>query len=99
MQPERVTLRDIQRRYRNLVDTVKRATRHLYLGTRSKSEAVLLDVETFEELQDRATRKKQSWGEVKKILEEIRKDGTQGVNLAEFVRKDRRTHAVYKSSR
>ncbi len=66
----------------------------LYLGTRAQSEAVLLDVETFERMSRQANQRTRSWGETEKILKGIRADGAKKINLARFIREDRRSHGV-----
>lgn len=69
----------------------------VYLGTRARSEAVLLDVETFERLSRQSNQRTRSWEEVERTLKDIRKDGAKKVNLARFIREDRRTHGISKS--
>ena len=66
----------------------------LYLGTRAQSEAVLIDVETFERISRHANQRTRSWGEVEKVLKDIRKDGVKKVNLARFIHNDRHAHGV-----
>lgn len=89
-----VATREIQRRYRRLIDKVKRTKMPLYLGTRARSEAVLLDVETFERMSRRLNQHARSWEETEKILKEIRTDGLQKVNLGRFIHEYRRKHGV-----
>lgn len=87
-----VSLREIQRNYRKLINEAKRIKTPIFLGARAKPEAVLLDIETFEELDKKANGKKLSWAEMKKRLDWISAGGKQGVNLAEFVHADRKRH-------
>lgn len=91
MEKEIVQLRELQRNYRKLIDRVNRTKKPLYLGAHSRSEAVLLDVESFERLQ-RQHKEQESWDEVKKKLRRIQKSGIQGINLAEFIHADRHSH-------
>ena len=86
-----VSIREIQRNYRKLIDRVKETGRPLYLGARLKAEAVLLDVGVFEDLKNKA-RKKESWQEVKKRLDWIAGLGRQNVNLSQFIHEDRQRH-------
>lgn len=92
MDKNTVSLREIQRHYRKLINDVKRTRTPLYLGARFKPEVVLIGVDTFEQLQKRANHGKKSWDEVKRILELSRKSGRQGVNLAKFIHNDRKRH-------
>lgn len=94
MASEVIAAREIQRRYRQLVDRVKRTKMPVYLGTRARSEAVLLDVETFERMSHQSGQRIRSWEETEKILKDIRKGGLKKINLARFIRDDRRTHGV-----
>lgn len=87
-----VSLREIQRNYRKLINQVKRTKTPVYLGARSKPEAVLLDVEIFEDLDKRANRQRLSWEEMKERLDRISAGGKQGVNVADFIHADRQRH-------
>lgn len=89
-----IATREIQRRYRQLIDKVKRTKMPLYLGTRAQSEAVILDVETFEQMSRQSSQRTRTWEETEKILKDIRKSGLQKTNLTSFIHKDRRTHGV-----
>jgi prevent-host-death family protein len=92
MDYEITSAREIQRNYRKLVDRVKETGQAVYLGARSKPEAVLLDVETFENLKERAGSKQLTWKEIKKKLNRITKSGKQGVSLSQFIYEDRYRH-------
>lgn len=89
-----IATREIQRRYRQLIDKVKRTKMPLYLGMRGRSEAVLLDMETFERMSRRSNQPKRNWQEVKEVLKDIQKDGVKNINLARFIREDRRAHGI-----
>ena len=92
MEREIVLLREIQRNYRKLIDRVRRTKQPLYLGARMKPEAVLLDVEMFERMQQRATQKK-SWKELERTLAWIRSQGKgEKTDLAQFIQEDRKRH-------
>lgn len=87
-----VSLREIQRNYRKLINEAKRMKTPLFLGARAKPEAVLLDIDAFEDLDKKAKGKKLSWTDMKKRLDWISAGGKQGVNLAEFIHADRNRH-------
>lgn len=91
MEKNVVGSREMQRNYRKLIDEVKRTKRPLYLGARFEPEAVLLDVATFEYLRQ-GQRQKVVKGDIRRTLDELRKKGKQGVNLAQFVHEDRKRH-------
>lgn len=96
MASEIIAMREIQRRYRQLINKAKRTKAPLYLGTRARSEAVLIDVDSFQDLQRRAERKKDI-SEILKTMEWIRRGGRARVNLARFIRRDRRAHIAHAS--
>ncbi|MDP3741663.1 MAG: type II toxin-antitoxin system Phd/YefM family antitoxin [bacterium] len=88
-----VSIREMQRNYRKLINQTKRTKQPIFLGKHYRPEAVLLDVVAYEELRGwRSAKPRRSWAQVKKSLERIRKSGKQNVNLAEFIRKDRQSH-------
>lgn len=87
-----VSLREIQRNYRKLINQVKRTKIPIYLGARFKAEVVLVDVERFQELERQATRKEKTWAELKKTLDWVKQQGRTDVNLAEFIHEDRKRH-------
>jgi len=86
-----VSIREMQRNYRRLINRVKQAKQPLYLGARSKKEAVLLDVDSFERLKIQADWGGERWGEVKETLNWIRKGQKRSTNLADFIYADRKT--------
>lgn len=87
-----ISVREIQRNYRRLINQVKKTKSPLYLGARSRAEAVLLDADVFEDLDKKANGQKITWEEMEKNLAWIRKGGKKGVDLARFVYADRRRH-------
>lgn len=88
-----ISAREIQRNYRKLINKVNKTRQPIFLGKFYKPQAVLLSVESFEELRGwRPIRPKRSWAEIKKSLEKIRKSGKQNVNLSKFVIRDRQSH-------
>lgn len=87
-----VSIREIQRNYRKLVDQVKETGQAVYLGARLKAEAVLLDVEGFEELKQKAAGKKPDWKHIKRKLDWIADSGKEDVSLSKFIHEDRQRH-------
>ena len=89
-----VSAREIQRNYRKLVNQAKRTKQPVFLGKYNKPEAVLLGMESFEELRGywRPRKSRRSWEEVKKSLEWIAKGGKKNTNLAKFIHDDRQSH-------
>ena len=84
--------RELQRNYKGLINRVKKTKQPIYLGAHLQKEAVLVDIESFERWQRLDEQNRAKWKEVKKTLEQIRKSGKQGVNLAKFIHDDRRRH-------
>lgn len=87
-----ISMRQIQRHYRKLVDEAKKTKKPLYLGRRQLPEAVLLDIDVFENLQKRNKAPFQNWQQLKKTLGWIKRGGRQDLNLASFINADRKTH-------
>lgn len=87
-----VSMREIQRNYRQLIDRVKRTRQPIYLGAHLKPEAVLLDVEVYENLKKKNQGKKITWPEMKARLDWIASGGRQDTNLAQFIHDDRQRH-------
>jgi prevent-host-death family protein len=86
-----VSVREMQRNYRKLIDQVKETGRPMYLATHSQTEAVLLDINSYEKLQEQASRR-EDWSSVKKTLDRISKGGKgKNVNLGNFIHTDRET--------
>lgn len=92
MKNEVISIRELQRNYRKLIDTVRHTKSPLFLGAHQKAEAVLVDVDVFEHLQQRAATKDQSWASIKKQLHRIRMNGKKTTNLAQFIHEDRQHH-------
>lgn len=84
-----VSMREIQRNYRELIDRVKKTKQPMYLGARLQKEAVLVDIDSFTQLSRRVGG--QQWEQVKKTLERISKKGN-GINSTKLLRDDRRRH-------
>ena len=86
-----VSVREMQRNYRKLINQVKETGRPMYLATHSQTEAVLLDINSYEKLQEQANRR-EDWASVKKTLDRISKNGKgKNVNLGNFIHNDRET--------
>jgi len=93
MENKVVSIREIQRNYRKLVDRVKETGQAVYLGVRQKPEAVLLGVGEFERLKQKANRGGKTWEEVEATLEQIRSSGKKSkTNLSDFIYADRHRH-------
>lgn len=88
-----VSIREIQHNYRKLINQTKRTKQPIFLGKHYRPEAVLLDIEAYEQLHGgRSAKPKRSWEEVKKSLEWIAKGGKQNTDLAKFIHDDRQSH-------
>lgn len=85
-------MREMQRNYRKLINQAKRTKNPVFLGARARPEAVLLDIDVYEDLDKKAMGKKMNWEEMKRKLDWISAGGRQNVNLAKFVHADRKRH-------
>lgn len=93
---ETVSMREIQRNYKRLFDKVRRTKKPLFLGPYTNPQVVILDVDYFKELEEKAEKQSRAmtinWKKIYKDLDEIAQKGRQGVNLAEFIKNDRENH-------
>lgn len=89
-----VSMREIQRNYRKIIDWVKSARKPVFLDSRGKTEAVLMDIEEFRKLQEKSEKRKRmiEWEEMEKVLDDLSIKGRQGISLSEFVIRDRHAH-------
>ena len=88
-----VSMREMQRNYSSLIRQAKRTRRPVFLASRGKTEGVLLDVASYEEIQEvKSSHKKRSWEDIKSALKSIRASGKQNVSLSAFVHEDRQRH-------
>jgi prevent-host-death family protein len=89
-----VSMREIQRNYRKVIDWVKSDRKPVFLSSHGKTEAVLMDIEEFRKLEEKSEKKKRTieWEEMKKVLEDLSTKGRQGISLSEFVIRDRHAH-------
>ena len=92
MNDQIVSMRELQRNYRKVIDQAKNTKQPVYLGIRLKPEVVILDVNVFEFLKKKAEGKIMKWEDVKKRLDWIASQGRQDVNLAKFIHDDRQSH-------
>ena len=86
-----VSIRQIQRNYRQLINRAQKTGQPVFLGARLKKEAVLMDADSYEKMKYQAGRSGQNWGEVKETLTWIRR-GEKNQNLSEFIYADREQH-------
>ena len=87
---EIISVRELQRNYRTIINRAKRTKKPVFLGRYHKPEVAILDMGVYETVYKH--KPKRSWAEIKKTLDWIKAGGKQNVNLAEFVRKDRQSH-------
>lgn len=94
MQQTIISMREIQRNYKRILQKAKEQKSPVFLGAYGKSQAVLMDIEAFEKLQNGKKRKSsmEEWKGLKREFDDLARQGRQGVNLSQLVRKDRRTH-------
>ncbi|MDR3642807.1 MAG: type II toxin-antitoxin system Phd/YefM family antitoxin [Candidatus Doudnabacteria bacterium] len=91
MDEQIISIRQIQRNYRQLINQAKKTGRPVYLGARLKKEAVLIDAESYEKLKAKASYSGPVWGEIKESLAKLRKSGKKQ-NLSKFIYADRNNH-------
>jgi PHD/YefM family antitoxin component YafN of YafNO toxin-antitoxin module len=88
-----ISIRELQRNYRGLVNKVKETGQAVYLGARLQPEVVLLGVKTFEDLKQRVeVKSKYSPQNLKMRFEALRKSGRQGISLSKLIYEDRQSH-------
>lgn len=89
-----VSMREIQRNYRKIIDWVKSARKPVFLDSHGKTEAVLMDIEEFRKLQEKSEKRKRmiEWEEMERVLDDLSTKGRQGISLSKFVIRDRHAH-------
>lgn len=92
MEKNIISVREIQRNYRKVIDQVKETGQPVYLTSHSQTEAVLLDTNSYEQLRNKAYRQGEDWATVKKTLKWIRSGKGKEINLGEFIHADRKNH-------
>ena len=94
MEQNVISMREIQRNYKRVLEKAKTQKGPVFLGAHGKTEAVLMDIESFERLEGEKKYRNnlKRWGDLKREFDYLAKQGKQNVNLAQFIREDRQTH-------
>lgn len=94
MQQSIISMREIQRNYKRILQKARGQKSPVFLGKYGKVQAVLMDIEEFERLERKSdiARKEKEWKRIEAVLNRIAKEGRQDVSLSEYVRYDRQTH-------
>ena len=87
-----ISVREVQRNYRKLVNKAKRDKKPIFLGAHFKPEAVIMDYNFYKILEQRPRNRNKTWQEIKKSLYWIAKGGKQKTSLSKFVYEDRKRH-------
>ena len=89
-----ISMREIQRNYKRILQKAREQKSPVFLGAYGKPQAVLLDIDQFQKLQEKTEKKQRKvrWAEMKKILDHLAAKGRQDVSLSEFVIRDRHAH-------
>lgn len=89
-----VSMREMQRSCRKIIDWIRSDGKSVFLGSHGKAEAVLMDIEEFRKLQEKSEKKKRmiAWKEMETVLDALSAKGRQDVSLSEFVIRDRHAH-------
>lgn len=89
-----ISMREIQRNYKEIFEKAKREKKPLFLGAHGKPEAVVLDIDVFRNLQKKIGRevKKRHWGDIYRALERLSGLGRQNISLSDFIHNDRKAH-------
>jgi len=87
------SMREVQRNYRKIIDKAKKHG-PVFLGAHGKAEAVLLDVDVFQELQTIQKHKKsiKEWERLEIALNRLAAKGRQNTSLSQFLIRDRHAH-------
>lgn len=89
-----VSMRSLQRNYKEIFEKTKKAKKPLFLGVRGKPKAVILDIDTFLDFQKKIGEgsKKRRWRDIYRTLERLSNLGRQGISLSDFIHNDRQSH-------
>ena len=94
MKTDTVSMREMQRNYSKIIKRAQTSRSPIFLGSRGKIKAVLLDIVGFERLTSNArkNRKKMQWNTMRRTLDRIAAAGRQDVTLSDFIVHDRKAH-------
>jgi len=94
MEQNIISMREIQRNYKRVLEKAKTQKGPVFLGAHGKVQAVLLDIMEFRKLQESVDvrKKKRKWEEMERTLDRLAAKGRQGISLSEFVIRDRHAH-------
>lgn len=89
-----ISMRQIQRNYKKIFEKVEKIKKPLLLTRHNKPKVVVLDIETFQKLKEKAKRQLRitDWKKIYQDLDQIVRKGRKNVNLAEFIIRDRESH-------
>lgn len=94
MEQRIISMREIQRNYKRILEKAKRSKQPVFLGAHGNPRAVLMDIEVFhlleKKMKDKA--KKMKWRQIERLLDEVSASGRQDVSLSDFIRYDRQSH-------
>lgn len=94
MEEKIISMREMQRNYKNILNTAKVLKKPVLLGSHGKVQAVVMDIEDYRRLEAklRITRQKRGWKEAEAMFDRLAAGGVQNVLLADFVHHDRQAH-------
>lgn len=94
MEQNIVSMREIQRNYKKLLEEARKKRAPVFLGAHKTPQAVLIDIDEYRKLKEKSIRaaRTRNWKEIEAVLDRIAAQGRQGISLAKFVQHDRQTH-------
>lgn len=94
MEQNIISMREVQRNYKRVLEKAKTQKGPVFLGAHGKTEAVLMDIKSFERLEGERKYKNnlKGWKDLRREFDYLAKQGKQNINLARFVHEDRQTH-------
>lgn len=94
MQQRIISMREMQRNYKRLLQKAREQKFPVFLGAYGKAQAVLMDIEEFRKLKEslELRKKKRKWEETERMLDRLSAKGSQDISLSEFIIRDRHAH-------
>ena len=94
MEQQTIPMREMQRNYKKVIESAKRARQPLFLGAHGKPQAVVMDIATFRIFHERFQQlpARRRWQGIERALDKISASGRKNVNLSAFVHADRSAH-------
>lgn len=85
-----ISMREVQRNYKKIFDSVKKTKKPIFLGARLKPSIVVLDIDSFKFLKNMIKIKKNiNWKQFYGDINKVTRKGRKNISLSDFIINDR----------